>query len=91
MLTGTARTPFFHHVVSCACLPLELLSTEDLVDMVQVVFGRGPMGVMRRGGVKAACRLGGACGGTSLATGGPESCSTSRLVKSAMRKARGRV
>lgn len=59
--------------------------------MVQVVFGRGPMGVMQRGGVKAACRLGGACGGTSLATGGPESCGTSRLVKSAMRKARGRV
>lgn len=46
MLTGTAWTPFFHHIVSCACLPLELFCTEDLVDMVQVVFGRGPMGVM---------------------------------------------
>ncbi len=91
MLAGTAWTLVFSPCVSCACLPLELLCTKDLVDMVQVIFGRGPMGVMRRGGVTTACRLGGACGGTSLAAGGPESCDASRLVESAVRKARGRV
>lgn len=45
------------------------------------------MGVVGRRGIKATRRL----GGTSLATGGAEGCPATRLVKSAVRKARRRV
>lgn len=38
MFPRTAGAPLLHHVVSCACLPLELLGPQDFVDVVQAVF-----------------------------------------------------
>lgn len=54
MLPGTSGAPLLHHVVSCARLSLELLGTQDFVDVVQAVFGRlCPMGVVGQGSIEA--------------------------------------
>lgn len=52
MLPGAPGAPLLDHVVACPRLSLELLCTEDLVDVVQAVFGGlGPVGVVWRGGI----------------------------------------
>ena len=60
MFPGASGPPLLHHVVAGACLPLELLGPQDLVDVVQAVLGGpGPMGVVLGGGVQAAVWGGG--------------------------------
>lgn len=39
MFSRTSRAPLLHHIVSCASLSLQLLGTQDFVDVVQAVFG----------------------------------------------------
>lgn len=64
MFPGTPGAPLLHHVVSCASLSLQLLGTQDLVDVVQAVFGwLRPVGVVGQGGVQATVLRGGAAGG----------------------------
>lgn len=53
MFPGASRAPLFHHVVSCASLPLQLLGSQDFVDVVQAVFrGQCPMRVVGQGGIQ---------------------------------------
>lgn len=61
MLPGAPGAPLLDHVVACPRLSLELLGAEDLVDVVQAVFGGlGPVGVVLRGGILVqAAALGG--------------------------------
>lgn len=54
MFPGTSGPPLLYHVVSCTGLSLQLLGTQDFVDVVQTVSGGlYPMGVVRQGGVQA--------------------------------------
>lgn len=39
MFPRTSRPPLLYHVVSCTGLSLQLLGTQDFVDMEQTVFG----------------------------------------------------
>lgn len=49
MFPRTSRPPLLYHVVSCTGLSLQLLGSQDFVDMVQTVFGGlYPMGVVRQ-------------------------------------------
>lgn len=55
MLPWTPRPPLLYHIVSCTSLSLQLLGTQDFVDVVEAVFGGlHPMGVVRQGGIQAA-------------------------------------
>lgn len=40
MFPWPSRTPFFHNIVSCARLSLQLLGSQNFVNVVQAVFGR---------------------------------------------------
>lgn len=49
MFPRTSRPPLLYHVVSCTGLSLQLLGTQDFVDMEQTVFGGlYEMGVVRQ-------------------------------------------
>lgn len=70
MFPGTSRAPLLHHVVSCTSLSLQLLGTQDFVDVVQAVFGwLCPVGVVGQGGIQATVLRGGEAGGGSRAVG----------------------
>lgn len=78
MFSGASWAPLLHHIVSCASLPLQLLGAEDLVDVVEAVFGGlRPVGVVRRGGVQAEV-LG---GGEASRGGGAMGVEERRLVE----------
>lgn len=52
MFPGASWTPLFYHVVSRTSLSLQLLGTQDFVDVMQAVFrGQCPMGVVGQGGI----------------------------------------
>lgn len=70
MFPGTSRAPLLHYVVPCTSLSLQLLGTQDFVDMVQAVFGwLCPMGVVGQRGIQATVLRGGEAGGRSGAVG----------------------
>lgn len=70
MFSRASGAPLFHHVVSCTCLSLQLLGTQDFVDVVQAVFGwLCPMGVVGQGGIQATVLRGGETGGGGRAVG----------------------
>lgn len=53
MFPGTSRAPLFHHVVSCTSLSLQLLGTQDFVDVVEAVLGwLCPVGLVGHGGIQ---------------------------------------
>lgn len=75
MLPRTPRAPLLHHIVSCASLSLQLLGTEDFVDVVQAVFGwLRSMGVVGQGGIQAAVLGGGEAGGGRRDVGVKQRC-----------------
>lgn len=70
MFSGTSRAPLFDHVVSCASLPLQLLGTQDFVDVVEAMLGwLRPMGVVGMGGIQATVLGRGEAGGRRRAMG----------------------
>ena len=70
MFPGTSGAPLLHHIVARASLSLQLLGTQDFVDVVQAVFGwLRPMGVVGQGGIQATVLRGGEAGGGRGAVG----------------------
>lgn len=68
MFPWPSGTPLFHDVVPRASLSLQLLGPQDLVHVVQAVFGwRGAIGVVGHGGIQATVLRGGEVGGRTRA------------------------
>lgn len=65
MFPRTPRAPLLYHIVACARLPLQLLGTQDFVDVVKAVFGwLGPMSVVGQGRIEATILRGREAGGS---------------------------
>lgn len=70
MFSRTSRAPLLHYVVSRTSLSLQLFGAQDLVDMVQAVFGwLCTMGVVGHRCIQATVLGGGEAGGGSRAMG----------------------
>lgn len=61
---GTSRPPLFHHVVSCASLPLQFFGTENFVNVMQAALWRlWPVGEVGQRGIQVKVLRGRKTGG----------------------------